>query len=81
MGESSDSEVLDYAAENSLIVVSHDVNTMPAEAYARIATGKRIAGLLMVKQSYPIAPVIDSLILIWSASEEWNNQVWFLPLD
>jgi hypothetical protein len=29
-----------------------------------------------------IAPVIESLVLIWSASEaeEWQNQVRFLPL-
>ena len=39
-------------------------------------------GLFMVRQTEPIGPVIDSLVLIWSASEseEWENQVCFLPL-
>jgi hypothetical protein len=82
MHERSDAEVLEYAAEQQLIVVSHDVNTMPAAAFTRIRTGLPVAGLLMVKQSDPVGIIIDDLILIWSASEaeEWQNQVCFLPL-
>jgi predicted nuclease of predicted toxin-antitoxin system len=82
MHERSDAEVLAYAAEHQLIVVSHDINTMPANAYTRIRTGAPVAGLLMVKQSDPVGKVIDDLILIWSASEaeEWQNVVGFLPL-
>ena len=40
-----------------------------------------MAGLFMVRQSDPMGPVID-LVLIWSASEaeEWQGQVWFLPI-
>ena len=83
INDQPDSEILDYADRHGLIVVSHDVNTMPAEAYNRLATGKAIAGLLMVQQSHPIGLIIENLILIWSASEaeEWRNQVCFLPLD
>ena len=77
-----DPEVLNYAASHHLIVVSHDVNTMIGHAYARIAEGKSMAGLLMIKQSEPIGPVIESLRLIWAASEaeEWQDVVAFLPL-
>jgi len=39
MHERSDAEVLAYAAEHQLIVVSHDVNTMPANSYTRIRVG------------------------------------------
>jgi hypothetical protein len=65
-----------------LLVVSHDVNTTPAEAWSRLAAGQPLSGLLMVHQRDPIGPVIDSLILIWSASEgeEWQGQIRFLPL-
>jgi hypothetical protein len=82
MHERSDAEVLTYAAEHQLIVVSHDVNTMPANAYTRIRAGAPVAGLLMVKQSDPVGIVIADLMLIWSASEaeEWQNVVEFLPL-
>ena len=80
--EHSDAEVLEYAATHQLIVVSHDVNTMTTEAYARIREAAPAAGLLLVKQSDPVGRVIDDLILIWSTSEaeEWQNAVGFLPL-
>ena len=82
MADSRDADILAYAAKEHLIVVSHDVNTMPATAYARLAEGKTIAGLLMVRQRDPVSVIIDSLLLIGSASEaeEWQNQICFLPL-
>lgn len=77
-----DPEILTAAAENGFGVVSHDVNTMPGHARARTASGGHTAGLFMVRQRDPIEPVIDSLVLIWSASdaEEWHEQVVFLPV-
>jgi predicted nuclease of predicted toxin-antitoxin system len=82
MSNSPDAEILEYADRHSLMVVSHDVNTMPAEAYTRLAEGKTIAGLLMVQQIHPVGLIIENLTLIWLASEaeEWKNQVCFLPL-
>lgn len=76
-----DSEVLTYAAAEGLLVVSHDVNTMIDEAFARLAAREPLGGLFMVQQRGPIAPVIESLVLIWSASEaeEWRGRVVYLP--
>lgn len=77
-----DDEILAFAAREGLLVVSHDVNTMTATAYARIAAGEVIAGLLLVPQVLPVSTAIDDLVLIWIASEmeEWRDQVWFVPL-
>lgn len=77
-----DAEVLAWAASHGFIVVSHDVNTMPGEAYSRLASTQPLAGLLMVPQSHPVRPIIENLVLIWTASdaEEWSGQVRFLPL-
>ena len=82
MSERPDAEVLAYAADNGFIVVSHDVNTMPSEAYGRMSSGQKMSGLLMVKQSDPVGAIISCLILVRAASdaEEWENQVCFLPL-
>jgi Domain of unknown function (DUF5615) len=82
LGDRPDPEVLAFAAQQGFLVVSHDVNTMVGHAYARLAAGEAMVGLLMVRQSEPIGPVIDALVLIWSASEaeEWTDQVRFLPL-
>jgi hypothetical protein len=83
MSDRLNAEILERADRQGLIVVSHDVNTMPAAAYARLAAGKTIAELLMVQQTDPVGIIIENLLLIWSTSEaeEWNNQVYFLPLS
>lgn len=80
--ERSDIEVLEYAASEGLIIVSHDVNTMPAAAYERLEKGDEVAGLLMVQQTSPVSKIIEDLLMVWAASEaeEWRGQVQFLPL-
>ena len=80
--KSTDDQVLQYASEEGLLVVSHDVNTMTAAAEQRVKAGQPMSGLVMVHQMDPIEPSIESLILIWSASdaEEWHNLICYLPL-
>ena len=82
LGRRADADILSHAAAQGLLVVSHDVNTMIDQAFSRLAAGELLSGLFMVRQRSPIAPVIESLVLIWSASEaeEWQGQVVFLPL-
>src|SRR5947209_5274629 len=79
---SPDPVVLEYASRERFIIVSHDVNSMSAYAYQRIATGSPMTGLFLVRQTDPVMPVIEELILIWSASEaeEWVGIVEFLPM-
>jgi hypothetical protein len=74
--------VLEYAAREGFIVVSHDINTMRAAAVARVQIGQEMSGLLLVHQRAPIAQTIEDLILIACASDdaEWAGQIQFLPL-
>jgi len=82
MSRQADEAILEYAEREKLLVVPHDVNTMPAAAYARLSAGKSFPGLFMVQQTSPIGRVIEDLVLIWSGTEieEWKDQVVFLPL-
>ena len=82
LSKAPDSDVLEYAAQAGVIVVSHDVNTMRAAADARMKAGQDMAGLLFVHQRSPVAETIEDLILIWIASdaEEWMGEIRFLPL-
>jgi predicted nuclease of predicted toxin-antitoxin system len=82
LAEASDAEVLDYAAREGFIIVSHDLRTMPAHAYARVREGLPMAGVFMVRQTDPIGPAIENLFLLWASSEaeEWSGQVIYLPL-
>jgi hypothetical protein len=81
-GARPDAEVLAFAAAEGFIVVSHDVNTMPAAAWNRLDDGEEFGGLLMVRQTEPVGKVIENLLLIWSATdaEEWQGLVEFLPI-
>ena len=50
----SDAEVLDFAARENWIVVSHDVNTMREAASTRLAAGLPMNGLLLAHQRTPV---------------------------
>lgn len=78
----SDAEVLEFAAAENWIVVSHDVNTMRDAAYNRLKAGLVMHGLLLASQRSSMSSIIESLLLIWAASEaeEWTGQIEFLPL-
>ncbi len=76
-----DDEVLAFAAEQGRIVLSHDVNTMTAAARQRLAGRLPMAGLLLIRQGDPMGDILDSLVLVWSATqaEEWTGVMAFLP--
>ena len=70
----NDREVLDLAARENRMLVTHDRKTMPQHFAAFIQTATS-AGLLIVPQKYPISSTVEELLLIWSGSEaeEWTN--------
>lgn len=76
-----DPEILDFATAEQRLLVS-DVTTMKAIAEQRIAAGVGISGLFLVPKANPTTSVVESLLMIWSASEveEWANRIVFLPL-
>ena len=80
--ELPDEQVLRHAAREHWIVVSHDVSSMPSAASSLLAGGEPMDGLLLAHQLHPLGPSIDSLVLIWTASEaeEWIGRIGFLPL-
>ena len=82
MAGAPDAAVLDWAAQNARVLLTHDVSTMTKYAYQRLQSGKYIAGIIEVPQSVPIGQVIDDLILIADSSttQEYENQVAYLPL-
>jgi len=76
-----DPEVLELAAAAKRVVVSHDTSTMPVHFAARLRLGLDSPGLLLAFQGAAVGDVIESLLLVWSASreEEWANQIHYLP--
>ena len=78
----SDPDVLEIAAFQGRILVTHDVRTMPKHFAEFLAAGGLSPGVFLVKQQTPLASVIDGLVLVWTAStpEDWTNRIVEIPL-
>ena len=61
--------------------VSHDRRTMTRYFRERLAAGKSNPGLFIIPQRGSIGEVIESLLLVWIASEasEWRDSIMYLP--
>ena len=74
--------VLERAAQDGRVLLTHDVSTMTAHAYARVASGLPMAGVFAVSQLASIHAVIEDLVLLAECSlpGEWEGQVRYVPL-
>lgn len=77
-----DSVVLEFAASQNRILVSHDFSTMPGHFKRFTAQNRSSPGLFLISQSTSIGRAIDDLILIWATSEalEWRGLIVRIPL-
>jgi predicted nuclease of predicted toxin-antitoxin system len=77
-----DDQILEYAAAENRIVLSHDVNTMSAAAIARINTGEPMWGLILAIQAAKPSTIIDDVLLFWTVYEadDLRNEIHYLPL-
>ena len=77
-----DEDVLEWAAREGRVVLTHDVSTMTAAAWARVRAGLPMPGLIEVSSDSPVGPAIDeiSLVIVASRPGEHEGQVLFLPL-
>jgi hypothetical protein len=82
LGGMSDPDLIEWANARGLILLTHDVNTVPGFANERLRNGKTHAGVFAVPQELAVGSVIENLILYVECSEqtEWQNQIQFLPL-
>jgi hypothetical protein len=78
-----DPAILEWAAHERRLLLTHDANTMPAFAYGRIRRQQAMPGMFVVNQHAALAAVIDDLLILaeCSESEEWDGQVIYLPLQ
>jgi hypothetical protein len=77
-----DAAVLDWAADEGRVLVTHDAATITRHAYDRVRAARPMPGVFEVGASVPIGRAIDDLILIveCSLAGEWEGQVRYLPL-
>ena len=75
--EADDPTILEWAAANNRIVLTHDRATMPDFAYARVVAGQLMPGGVVMNDRIAIQQAIDELLLVESCSEqaEWAGLV------
>ena len=78
----SDPAILEWAAKEQRIVVTHDVSTMTRYAHDRVSRGQPMPGLIGVIAGASMDIIVGDLLLLATASEqgEWEGQVLYVPL-
>ena len=78
----SDEKLLEWAADNNRIVLTHDNRTMPRHVTDRLNGGLSVSGVLIVDDLASIGLCIEELLIIdeCSTTEEWNNVVLYVPM-
>ena len=77
-----DRVILEWAAGEGRVLLTHDVTTITRHAYERIHSGNPMPGIFEVKRSAPIAIAIEDIMLLVECSldGEWEGQIRYLPL-
>jgi hypothetical protein len=77
-----DPTVLEWAASEGRVLITHDVNTLAHFAFERVNAGYQMPGVFEVGRSIAIGQAIEEVLLVVECSleGEWEGQVIYLPL-
>jgi len=82
VGGADDQTLLQFAADENRILLSHDVETLVGYAWERVRSGMAMPGVIVALTDRPIGQIIEDLevLLLASQPEEFEAQIRFLPL-
>jgi hypothetical protein len=82
LASTPDPGLLEWAAVEGRILLTHDVNTVPGFAHDRVRAGLPMPGVFLVPKAMPISDAIDDLELAVQAqsSDDCKDQVIYFPL-
>lgn len=80
--EADDATVLEWAATQNRILITHDVQTITKYAYNRVKDGLPMPGIIEVHSDTPIGQAVDELLLMIGAGTvaDFENQVKYIPI-
>lgn len=80
--KATDPQVLEWAAQENRVLLTHDQNTLTKFAYQRVVERKAMPGVIEVNRSVPMAVAIEDILLlaVLSESGELEGQIIYLPL-
>ena len=80
--QATDPVVLEWAAKEDRILLTHDVQTMTKHTYDRIQAGLPMPGVIEVRDDLPIGQAIEEILTALFASRpgEPANRITYIPL-
>jgi len=77
-----DPDILEWATQNRRVLLTHDIAAMTKYTNERFANKLTVAGVIFIRDTLPVADVIEDLLTIDEASDvdDWINTVEYLPL-
>ena len=82
LSAAEDPAILDWAARQGRVLITHDRRTVPRFAYERVRAGEPMAGVFIVDNLLPVGQAIDQLVSAVECSfdDEWKDRVLYFPL-
>ena len=82
LSSADDPIVLEWAAREERVLLTHYVSTITKYAYVRVRAGKPMPGVFEIGRTVPIGRAIEDVLLLAECSldGEWEGQVRYLPL-
>ena len=77
-----DQTVLEWAAQEERVLLTHDVRTITQYAYERVDAGQPMPGVFEVSPDISIGHAVEDILLLaeYSLDNEWEGQIRYLPL-
>ena len=77
----ADPKLLDWAANENRIILTHDAKTFPVFAYEKMSKGEKMSGVIVVSDQTPIGRAIDDLelIILGKFENEWESTITRIP--
>lgn len=80
--EWDDPDILEWAAQEKRILLTHDVSTITAFAYERVVKGLCMPGVIEADRDAPFGQLIEDILILDECSEEgeFENQIFYVPI-
>ena len=62
--QAADAAVLDFAAKENRILLTHDVQTMTKHAYDRVRAGQSMPGVIELDDHLPLGQAIEEILIV-----------------
>lgn len=83
LGGADDPEILEWAANENRVLITHDVHTMTKHAYDRLEGGLYMAGMIQIKTGATFRKVVEDILICLeiATTEEWQTVIRFVPFS